>query len=32
MWGRVEVTRQAHNLKNGGSNPSPATINYLIII
>lgn len=25
LWGREVVSRQAHNLKIGGSNPSPAT-------
>lgn len=25
MWGRAEEARKAHNLKVGGSNPSPAT-------
>ena len=25
LRGRAEVARQAHNLKVGGSNPSPAT-------
>ena len=25
LWDRAVVARQAHNLKVGGSNPSPAT-------
>lgn len=30
MRGRAEEARKAHNLKVGGSNPSPATSTYLI--
>ena len=26
LWDRAEVAYQAHNLKVGGSNPSPATM------
>ena len=32
MRGGEEVSRQAHNLKNGGASPSPATKNKNIII
>ena len=31
MWDRAEVARQAHNLKVGGSNPSPATNEFFEI-
>ena len=29
MRGGEEVSRQAHNLKNGGASPSPATKNKI---
>ena len=32
MRGGEEVSRQAHNLKNGGASPSPATKNKINII
>lgn len=31
MWGRAEVAYKAHNLVVGGSNPSPATKQHLVI-